>query len=259
MGDNTRRFNDRVADYMKYRPSYPVDIVRKIEDRLGGRHPLTVADVGSGTGLFTKILLERGHKVFAVEPNDQMRMAAEEFLNGTGFTSVGAPAEATSLPDASVDLITVAQAFHWFDREKVKSEFKRILKPSGMVALVWNERRKETGLEKDFETFLQGFPDYTNLSKRADSLNEDLTEFFGQQPAQIKLPNSQTLDWLSFRGRFFSTSYSPVAGTPEGLQAEARLAQIFEKYSLSGFVVLNYETEAHVSAFAKPDAPAATQ
>jgi SAM-dependent methyltransferase len=127
------RFSDRAADYAKYRPSYPKDAIDCILARLNS--PLVAADIGAGTGIASRLLAQRGVKVNAIEPNEPMRQAAlphplVEFQDGT--------AETTNLPDASVDLVTCFQSFHWFDRRKAIAEFRRILKPSGRLALVWN-------------------------------------------------------------------------------------------------------------------------
>jgi len=139
--DSKEWFGNRVENYVKFRPSYPTDAVDCIIQQTGVNDQSVIADLGSGTGKFTRLLLEHGLSVLAVEPNDNMREASEKELSEfAGFCSVSASAENTMLADNSVDLITVAQAFHWFDQDACKSEWLRILRPNGYVALVWNRR-----------------------------------------------------------------------------------------------------------------------
>ncbi|MFM1850906.1 MAG: hypothetical protein RIS54_590 [Verrucomicrobiota bacterium] len=143
--DATGRFSDRVEAYVRYRPGYPADLISTLvaEAQLGPDS--VVADVGSGTGIFTALLLPDTGTVHAIEPNAPMRTWAESTMGAEPkFHSHGTPAEATGLPDASVDLVTAAQAFHWFDPVATRREFARILKPGGQVALIWNERLTDT-------------------------------------------------------------------------------------------------------------------
>jgi ubiquinone/menaquinone biosynthesis C-methylase UbiE len=141
MRDSKERFSDRVDDYRKYRPGYPEAVLQVLEERCGLSPSSVVADIGSGTGILTGMLLSKAHTVYAVEPNAPMRSAAEEdYRDHPAFRSVAGSAEATTLPSRSVDLITAAQAFHWFDPEKAKAEFRRILRKEGNIALIWNER-----------------------------------------------------------------------------------------------------------------------
>src|SRR5271170_3464981 len=114
--DSKQRFSNRVGDYVRYRPGYPRAVLDLLRDECGLTPKSVVADIGSGTGILTQMLLENGNLVYGVEPNAEMRAAGEEFLAAhPKFRSVAASAEATKLPDASVDLIVAAQAFHWFD------------------------------------------------------------------------------------------------------------------------------------------------
>ena len=141
MLNSTERFSSRVENYVKYRPSYPAAVLQLLSMRCGLDATSTVADVGSGTGILTELLLETGAEVFAVEPNREMRAAAEKLLSDYGrFRSVDGTAEATTLQAACVDLVTASQAFHWFDVQKSRRELGRILRPRAWVALIWNER-----------------------------------------------------------------------------------------------------------------------
>ena len=134
----TSRFSDRVENYVLYRPGYPPEALQALRDECGLTPNHVIADIASGTGIWTRMLLQNGNKVFGVEPNPEMRKAGERLLAAfPNFTSVAGTAEATTLADQSVDFVTAAQAAHWFDRKRSRREFVRILKPGGwLVAAV---------------------------------------------------------------------------------------------------------------------------
>ena len=143
--DSNTRFSDRVADYVRTRPGYPTAVLDILGTETGLNPATVVADVGAGTGLSAELFLRNGNTVFGVEPNREMREAAESLLAGyANFHSVAGSAESTTLPDASVDLIVAGQAFHWFDVPRARAEFRRILRPDGVVVLMWNTRRLDT-------------------------------------------------------------------------------------------------------------------
>src|SRR5580765_5018374 len=145
MTDTVERFSSRVANYVKYRPHYPREIIGFLEANCGLTHESIIADIGCGTGISSRLFLENCNRVIGVEPNVAMRAAAEEQLaEFTEFTAVDGTSDQTTLPDASVDMVLAAQAFHWFDAEKTRPEFRRILKPGGYTVLVWNERQLDT-------------------------------------------------------------------------------------------------------------------
>ena len=168
MLDPTRRFSSRVEDYARYRPSYPRQIVPLLARECGLTAESTVADAGSGTGLLSKLFLDFGCRVIGIEPNAEMRHAGEEFLaRYEKFTSVDARAEATGLSDASVDLVTAGQAFHWFDAVTARSEFARILRHPRWVALVWNEREVTGEFLEGYEDLLHRYaPEYAKVDHR---------------------------------------------------------------------------------------------
>jgi ubiquinone/menaquinone biosynthesis C-methylase UbiE len=150
-GDVTQRFSSRVDNYIRYRPGYPDAILDTLRDAYGLTPASIVADVGSGTGILTEMFLRHGNVVYGIEPNREMREAAERLLAGYDrFHSVAATAEDTTLGDDSVDLVTAGQAFHWFDPSKARAEFARVLKPGGWVALIWNERVVTTPFLADY-------------------------------------------------------------------------------------------------------------
>ena len=157
--DAKQRFSNRVADYIRYRPGYPSTCLDLLREECGLQPAHVVADIGSGTGLLSKLFLDNGNRVFGVEPNAEMRSAGEEYLQEyANFSSVNGSAEETTLPSQSIDFITAGQAFHWFEPAKAKREFQRILKPGGWVVVVWNERRIfESRFGKEYEKLLGRF------------------------------------------------------------------------------------------------------
>ena len=215
MRDPAERFSDRAEAYAKYRPGYPDDMLRFLEVLVGP--PAAVADIGSGTGILTRELLKSGYDVWAVEPNEAMRTAAETTLVGcVAFRSVGGTAEATTLEDRTIDLITCAQAFHWFDRVQTRLEFSRILKSDGWTVLIWNERRDDASpINAAYDNLLKAMaPEYQNVNDRRVS-PEDIWAFFAPGEGKLRtFANYQILDLDGFLGRLISSSYVPSLGQP---------------------------------------------
>lgn len=243
--DPTARFSDRASDYVKARPSYPREMlgILRIECGLGERS--VVADLGSGTGIFTRLLLESGARVHAVEPNDEMRAAAERDLgHDPRFFSVRGRAEATTLPPASVDLATAAQAFHWFDVEATRRELLRILRPGGHVALVWNDRDvASTAFLRDFEALLVSHcPKYPDLQGKADASSKFDVVFGSGRWKRNALPNDQRLDREGLVARVMSASYAPKTGTREHDAIVAALGSLHDRYAENGMVRIAYAT-----------------
>ena len=143
MTDPTQRFTNRVDHYVRYRPSYPRGVLDLLATECALTSASVVADVGSGTGILSELFLENGNRVLGVEPNTEMRAAERRLGRHPQFTSVAGTAEVTTLDDRSVDFVAAGQAFHWFDPERARAEFARLLKPEGRVVLIWNPRRKD--------------------------------------------------------------------------------------------------------------------
>jgi SAM-dependent methyltransferase len=243
--DPKERFSDRVHDYVLYRPGYPRQLLDLIAGTCGLGPGRLAADVGSGTGILTRLLLDSGARVIGVEPNLAMRSAAEDGLReSTNFESVDGSAEATGLPDASIDVVVAGQAFHWFDPERARAEFSRILKPGGWVVLAWN-RRKDSPLGRDYEDLLVRFaPDYAYVRTRDRAAEPNLRAFFAPRvPTAVTFDNAQRLDETGLRGRLLSSSYVPRAGHPLYEPMMQRLAEIFRKYAQEGVVTLAYDTD----------------
>ena len=249
MTDPTQRFSDRVADYVRYRPGYPPGVLEALRDRAGLDASTVVADVGSGTGISAELFLRNGNAVFGVEPNAEMRAAAERLLAGTGrFTSVNGTAEATTLPGASVGLVVAGQAFHWFRPAEARAEFARILRPGGYVALVWNVRRLgATPFLRDYEALLQRFgTDYREVSHRTVDVARLETFFSDEAFARDVFDNEQRFDLAGLTGRLLSSSYAPTARHPDHEPMLAELARLFEAHEAGGTVCLEYDTKVYI-------------
>jgi SAM-dependent methyltransferase len=249
MRDPTERFGDRVDDYERHRPGYPPALVGYLRRECGLGPGRDVADIGSGTGKLTELLLATGARVYAVEPNNGMRQAAERLLGQVaGFVSVDGRAEATGLPDISVDLVMAAQAFHWFDQAASRIEFLRILRPRGIAALVWNERDDErSAFLQDYERCLREFSiDYGEVNHRHTASREHLSAFFGPGGfRETEFQNLQDLDLDGLRGRYLSTSYALPRGHPKFDEAMATLSEIFQKHQQHGSVRIDYRTRVY--------------
>ncbi|MDZ4286789.1 MAG: class I SAM-dependent methyltransferase [Prosthecobacter sp.] len=247
--DATRRFSDRVANYVRFRPGYPAEVVPLLQGETGLKPEWVVADVGSGTGISAQLLLRAGCTVHGVEPNREMREAAEALLAGEGrFHSVDAPAEATTLADGSLDLVLAAQAFHWFDPPRTRREFTRILRSGGWVVLMWNVRHVDTTpFLRAYEDLLLAYAtDYQQV--RHENVTDDrLAEFFtGGVWAAHALPNAQVFDWEGLAGRLLSSSYAPALGQPNHEVMMEALRDIFDEHQVEGKVGFEYETRVYV-------------
>jgi SAM-dependent methyltransferase len=246
--DSKKRFSSRVADYVRYRPGYPLAILDPLLDECGLTPESVVADIGSGTGLLARLFLDNGNVVYGVEPNAEMRAAGEQSLRGyPKFRGVAASAEATGLPDASVDFVVAGQAFHWFDPRAARKEFARILRSRGWVAVVWNERRVETSaLLRAYEALLRKYStDYAQVSEHYPD-DPRMAEFFA--PGELRhraFPNEQIFDFEGLRGRLLSSSYSPPKDHPNHQPMLAELRRIFDAHARNGRVRIEYVTHLY--------------
>jgi ubiquinone/menaquinone biosynthesis C-methylase UbiE len=243
------RFSDRVENYVKFRPRYPDELFTFLEEQKILKPGSVVADIGSGTGISSDPFVQRGFTVYGVEPNDEMRLAAEKiFAANKNFISINGTAEKTNLENNSVDLIIAGQAFHWFDRTKSRVEFNRILKPGGYVVLMWNDRRTDsTDFLKVYEDFLQLFgTDYKNVNHKNIQEKEIFEEFFGAGNYEEKwFYNYQDVDFAGLKGRVLSASYMPNEQHPDYNFMIACLKKIFMRYQENGKVRLDYDTKIY--------------
>lgn len=245
----TQRFTNRVDNYTKYRPGYPPEVLLKLREagRLSGN--AVIADIGSGTGIFTQLLLNEDYTVYAIEPNEAMRQAADKQLKSNPrYHTVNGTAEATTLTPHTINMIVCAQAFHWFDAQKTKVEFKRILKPHGKVALIWNNRQIEADeFSINYELLLrQQGSDYNRVNHQ--NLTEaDFSAFFKDGRYELtKFYNQQVFDEAGLIGRAFSSSYVPAEDTPEGQEFLTALKELFNRHQENGTVTVQYQTEVYL-------------
>ncbi|MBZ5626328.1 MAG: methyltransferase domain-containing protein [Acidobacteriia bacterium] len=244
----TGRFSSRVEDYIRYRPSYPGDIISLLERECGLRPASRIADIGSGTGLLAQLFLRFGCEVFGVEPNPDMRQAGERLLAGEPrFHSVEGRAEHTGLPERSMDFVTAGQAFHWFDAPAARAEFQRILKPPGWVVLLWNERLVAGRFLEEYEGLLARYaPEYAQVDHRRMDAGV-MDQFFGSgQWSLATFPNEQKFNLEGVMGRLDSSSYAPAAGTEAHARISEALAKLFAECQQDGLVAFRYETKVYV-------------
>ncbi len=247
--DSKTRFTDRVASYVQARPGYPREVVELLREECGLNPSSVVADIGSGTGMLSRMLCENAQTVCGVEPNEAMRAAARvDLADCANFLSVNGAAENTTLPSTSVDLITSAQAFHWFNHDDARHEFLRILKPNGWTALIWNDRRYEGDpLAEGYEHLLEQFgTDYAQVKSRGKATLEVFDRFFGHSDhRKASFANNQALDREGFVKRVTSASYMPNEGHPRYREMVSRVKQLFDEQQQGGHVVLEYTTNMY--------------
>ncbi len=240
----TERFTSRVDAYVKYRPSYPKALIDYLQTETGLTSQDIIADIGSGTGLLTKLFLDNGNKVYGVEPNKSMREAAENLLKEyKNFISVSGTAEATNLESGSVNLITAGQSFHWFEPIAAKQEFKRIAADRCKIFLIWNDRDIENDpLQKEYEAMLNQIPTYIETPTwKVEKIN--IHSFV--LPARLKMASFdhfQIFDFESLTGRLLSSSYCPDEKSELFEKVKNDLQNIFDKYQRNGYIHFNYRT-----------------
>ena len=242
--ETAERFSGRVESYRQHRPRYPDAVVGVLETECGLTENSTVADIAAGTGLLTEKFLSHGYEVIAVEPNDEMRLVCETLGDRfSRFRCLSGSAEATGLPGHSSDMITVGQALHWFDLERARAEFVRILRPGGWYAVVYNERRMSgDAFHMGYEKIIQDFGiDYAKVQRQ--HLTPDRIEGFFAPSAmrRVVFPNAQLLTLEALEGRIISSSYMPNEEHPKYAAMHAAIEELFEKHAQDGCVRLEYD------------------
>jgi SAM-dependent methyltransferase len=244
----TERFCDRVSDYVAARPGYPAGVVENLR-AVGALSPgAVVADIGSGTGISSRLFLDAGCRVMAVEPNAAMRASAEELLGDhPGFASIAGTAEASTLEPGSADLVAAGQAFHWFDARAAAREFGRILRSDGWVTLFWNTRsHTATPFMEELEQLVRRFgTDYEKVHH--EQLPEaSLSVVLPRNRHSLTMPNLQRLKRSGLHARLLSASYLPSRGTPGAQQMLREADSLFDRHSEAGFVEIQYRTQQDI-------------
>jgi SAM-dependent methyltransferase len=240
------RFSDRVDYYVKYRPRYPAVAIEFFIEQAAIEAPQRIADVGSGTGILSEALLQRGFTVLGIEPNAAMRRAAEDHLRGYDqFISSDTSAEKTGLDSASVDAITCGQSFHWFDLPPTKAEFKRILKPGGMVGLLWNNwQNADDPLAVAYRALMTSFGIDYNKTHHTRVGEADFNAFF-KTFERTTFPNPLHYNLDGLKGRSLSSSYVPLPGHPNYAAMMAGLEALFAEFQQDAQVTFLYEAEVY--------------
>jgi SAM-dependent methyltransferase len=250
----TERFSSRVENYARYRPRYAPAAIELLSARCGLSAAAVVADLGSGTGILSEQLLERGAHVFAIEPNDGMRAAAEARLGARpGFSSVRGTAEATTLAAASVDLLVAGQAFHWFEIAAARREALRVIRAGGFGALLWNEHPPSgSAFLADYQALLlRRAAEYAQIAaSRADEAG--MREFFGGTMELAMFPNPQVYDFQGLSGRVMSSSFAPEPGHPQHAPMLAELRALFDRHEHNGEIVFPYVTLVYFAPLKPP-------
>jgi SAM-dependent methyltransferase len=260
MTDPTQRFTNRVAYYHASRPRYPAAVLACLKREIGLTPQHVVADIGAGTGISSEVFLQHGNLVYAIEPNDAMRAESQtHYGDRANFKSVAATAEATTLSDASIDLVASGQAFHWFKLPETQHEFKRILKPEGYVCLFWNSRPvNSTPFLDEYELLLNRYSlDYIDVNHRMQTRQKDEEErdkiqrlFGGDQYRLFTFPNEQVVDESTFIKRALSASYVPLEDHPNHAPMMEALHALFANHQQAGQVTIGYITELFLGKLA---------
>lgn len=246
--DTKDLFTGKMDDYSRYRPGYPQGIIQLLEKHASLTKDSVVADIGSGTGILSALFLHYGNMVFSVEPNRDMTARARRDLSGfPGFHPVDGTAENTGIEDGLIDIIVAGQSFHWFNREKAATEFRRILKPGGNIALIWNDRIPEsTGMNADYERICKAFSPRYHGSGSSSVGEPAISEFFNGNYSIFILENAQSLDLEGIKGRYFSASYAIGKGDPDYDRLNHAFEDAFEKNRVGNTVQLRYETRIYL-------------
>ena len=239
------RYAGKARGYARFRPSYPRQVIETLRAEGGLSPGARLAELGAGTGIFTGLLLDAGWQVHAVEPNPEMRATAEAALaDRTGFVSVAGSAEATTLDSGEFDAVVCAQAFHWFDPARAVPEMRRVLRPGGLVGLLWNETRHDADrFHQSYQELLRTrCPDHQRFQLAGVSHSvESLSSLFGVPVRLVRLDNHQDLSLEGLQGRVASMSFCPAPGTAEYAHLMTGLTDLFARHHADGIVRIRYD------------------
>lgn len=247
MTKRTEAFTPLAEDYARYRPGYPSEVLDVLKNACDLTRNSLIADIGSGTGNLARLFLAAGHQVVGVEPNHEMRNAAERLLSEyAAFRSLDGSAERIPLEKESVDLIAVGQALHWFDIDRARAEFGRILRPGGWVAVLWNDRLS------DATPFTREYDAVTNALAAEKpplctvSFSANLDSLFGAATIQsAAFPHTQRLDLQGILGRARSSGYIAQPGCPGHEEQTKLMTDLFHRHQRAGVVEFHYLTQLH--------------
>jgi SAM-dependent methyltransferase len=253
--DPTGRFSGLADVYARFRPSYPDAAVDLILRECGLRPGSVLVDVGCGTGISSRLFAARGLRVLGVEPNDAMRTRAQAEPDPSGNPPEYHPgqAEETGLPGGCSDAVLAAQAFHWFDAPRALAEFRRILRPGGGVALMWNERDETDPATADFGRVIRSSSEAAAVEGPRGRAGEALlhTPLF-RDARRVVVANEQEVDEEGLLGRAFSASYAPREPAAAAAFADA-LRAVFVAHQQRGKFLLRYQTSVYLARSPRPN------
>ncbi len=249
MTDSVSRFSNRVSNYVKYRPDYPREIIGWLTEQGALTHESIVADIGCGPGISTRMFLENGNRVFGVEPNAAMRVAAVEYLKEfRDFKPIDGSSENTNLNDHCIDLVAAAQAFHWFRPAPTRKEFERIVKPGGHIALIWNIRQETTTpFLIEYEQFIRDHSADYEAVRHNNIGDEEVNQFLGPEMRTATFDNVQEFDLDGLLGRLLSSSYMPAEDDARFPAVKKALTALFAKHERNGRIQILYDTKVYLS------------
>lgn len=257
--DNAGKFTGRAAVYAQGRPGYPVALFDLLTEEVCGEG-CRMADVGSGTGILSRALLDRGWTVYGVEPNEDMRHEAERALGGfPRFHSVAGTAEQTGLADGSVDVVTAAQAFHWFDAEAFGRECRRILTPGGQVVLIWNSRREDSPAVQEEGRIHRAYcPAFRGFSGGMPDMEETIGAFFKRRFRVCRFSHELSYTREQYVRRMLSSSYSLGENEENRHVWLEELNGLFERFQSDGKIEIPNETITYMGALSSSPGPLIT-
>jgi ubiquinone/menaquinone biosynthesis C-methylase UbiE len=243
----TTRFSDRAKIYSAYRPTYPLEAIKFLNDKQILTPDKKVADIGAGTGIFSKLLLDNGNEVYCVEPNTEMMQEGITYLSHYDKCKwISGTSEHSSITSGTIDVITCAQAFHWFEPISTREEFIRISKNNTHVVLIWNSRKKdENDFTRDYNKLVKYFGKNYEKINEANSNDDAIAAFYSKKPSKAVFENNQKLSCQALLGRVFSSSYMPYEGSPNYQEAQEAFKSLFEQYNTNGIVIAPYETRVY--------------
>jgi SAM-dependent methyltransferase len=254
--DNTQRFTTKAGVYAAHRWDYAPQAIETLITMTGIDAHTAVADIGAGTGMVTRHFVERGIRTYAVEPNAAMRRFAEATLGHfPGFTRIAAVSDATGLPTASVDLITVGRALHWLPVESTQREFQRILKPGGWLATM-GVSCTDKALTEACEALRSAENGWELTASKASRPAVALAEYTGANPLhEIHVPAAVTETWPQFLGRMLSFSSAPDPDSELYARNVEAAAVVFNQFAVAALLTITVSTDITYGQLADEEYP----